>query len=67
MDTFLLMNDLGDFVQVHLSNYQKLNTFGQGNAYNPIVGSEKQSEELVSYLLSLRFIVIIKFFSIHQD
>ncbi|MCI9280071.1 MAG: type VII secretion protein EssC [Bacilli bacterium] len=41
MDTFLLMNDLGDFVQVHLSNYQKLNTFGQGNAYNPIVGSEK--------------------------
>ena len=41
MDTFLLMNDLGDLVQTNLSNYQKLNTFGQGNTYNPIVGSEK--------------------------
>lgn len=41
MDTFLLLNDLGNLVQIHLSNYQKLNTFGQGNVYQPIVGSEK--------------------------
>lgn len=41
LETFLLINNLGNLVKINLPEYKKLNDLGQGNLFTPVQGMEK--------------------------